>query len=148
MTDYKKYKNDYLRDIIQKHFAKLNKRVTNLQTANKDKLLDLIGQHNIDIPVPELHEDEVYSIRKEGKTNILVINTHEYRVSQEFVHHIERYNEEDHHILAIIEKITPKQVHFTLNKTVHKISTQDFIKIINEPKILTMLDFLRMCRSS
>lgn len=37
-----------MRDMIKSHFAKQGKRLTNLNKAKKDKLLEIIKEHNID----------------------------------------------------------------------------------------------------
>ena len=45
--------NTELRNIIQEHFAKDNKRLTNLTTATKDRLMGIINKHNIELTEPK-----------------------------------------------------------------------------------------------
>ena len=37
-----------MRDMIKNHFSKQGKRLTNINKAKKDKLLEIIKEHNID----------------------------------------------------------------------------------------------------
>ena len=50
--------NTELRNIIQDHFAKDNKRMSNLTKATKDILMDIIEKHNIDFVAPKPKERE------------------------------------------------------------------------------------------
>ena len=46
-ADWTKGTNDYLRDLLEKHFTPLGKRVANLKIMKKDKLIELIRKHKI-----------------------------------------------------------------------------------------------------
>jgi hypothetical protein len=120
MTEYKAFTNDYLRQVISSHFAKQNKRLTNLQTAKKEKLLEIIDKYNIDVPEQPKRdirktEGEPYEIKKEGKTNILIYKDKEYKIGYKFitctVHHNCAGSPIDTEYGKICN-ITPKQVHY------------------------------------
>lgn len=82
---------------------------------------------------------EEYNMKKEGKLNILLYKDREYKIGDTFIHDRAQFQGERHLTVfyGTITKITPKQVHFTLQtnpKTIVRKSTKNFIDIIKFPK--------------